>query len=149
MTEEFQENFHEQVLPAIITLLSDPVPRVQAHACAALTNFFEGTSEEIAVNYIQATLPKLSHLIQTGISIIKENAVTALASLAEASKSNFDPFFEDSLRFLIGYLGQFNEPHYKQFKGQVIEAITIISSSVGLEKFRPHAADVVVAMLEV
>jgi len=149
MTEEFQDNFHEQVLPAIISLLSDPVPRVQAHACAALTNFFEGTSEEIAVNYIQATLPKLSHLIQTGISIIKENAVTALASLAEAAKNNFDPFFEDSLRFLIGYLAAFNEPHYKQFKGQVIEAITIISSSVGLEKFRPHAPAVIAAMLEV
>jgi hypothetical protein len=52
MTEEFQENFHESVLPAIITMLDDPVPRVQAHACAALTNFLEGTEEEVAKNYI-------------------------------------------------------------------------------------------------
>ena len=28
MTEEFQENFHETVLPAIITMLEDPIPRV-------------------------------------------------------------------------------------------------------------------------
>ena len=75
-------------------MLSDPVPRVQAHTCAALTNFFEGTSEEIACQYIEAALPKLSALIQTGISIIKENAVTALASLAEASKNKFDPYFD-------------------------------------------------------
>ena len=48
MTEEFQENFHESVLPALVAMLNDPVPRVQAHACAALTNFFEGTEEEVA-----------------------------------------------------------------------------------------------------
>lgn len=149
MTEDFQETFHESVLPAIAQMLDDPIPRVQAHACAALTNFFEGCSEEIVVNYVQAIMPKLCQLIQVGISIIKENAVTALASLAEAAKENFGPFFEQCLGFLCQYLAGFNEPQYKQFKGQVIEAVTIISASVGLEKFRPHAATVVSAMLEI
>ena len=104
MTEEFQEAFHESVLPATILMLSDPVPRVQAHACAALTNFFEGTSDSIAANYIQATMPKLSELIQNGISIIKENAVTALASLAEAAKAHFEPFYDQCIQFLCNYL---------------------------------------------
>jgi hypothetical protein len=149
MTEEFQDNFHETVLPALIQMLSDPVPRVQAHACAALTNFFEGTSEEISQQYIAATIPKLSNLIQNGISIIKENAVTALASLAESAKESFNPYFEEALKFLCGYLAAFNEPQYKQFKGQVIESITIIAASVGLELFRPHAPLVISAMLEV
>ena len=149
MTEEFQENFHETVLPALIQMLSDPVPRVQAHACAALTNFFEGTPENVAANYIQACMPKLCQLIQVGISIIKENAVTALASLAEAAKQHFAPFFTDCLQFLCGYLSQFNEPCYKQFKGQVIEAITIISAGVGIDQFRPVARSVVSAMLQI
>jgi hypothetical protein len=56
---------------------------------------------------------KLCTLIQTGISIIKENAVTALASLAEASKHHFEPYFEECLRFLLAFLGQFNEAFYK------------------------------------
>lgn len=88
-------------------------------------------------------------MIQEGISIIKENAVTALASLAEAAKNNFDPYFEDCLKFLCGFLVACNEPHYKQFKGQVIESITIIAASVGQDKFRPHAPAVINAMLEV
>jgi hypothetical protein len=113
MTEEFQENFHESVLPALIQMLIDPVPRVQAHACAALTNFFEGTTEEVASQYIQAALPKLSELIQTGITIIKENAVTALASLAEAAKNNFDPYFDQCIVFLCGFLSGYNEAAYK------------------------------------
>ena len=117
MTEDFQETFHESVLPALAQMLDDPIPRVQAHACAALTNFFEGCSEEIVVNYIQAIMPKLCQLIQVGISIIKENAVTALASLAEAAKENFGAYFEQCLGFLCSYLAGFNEPQYKQFKG--------------------------------
>ena len=104
MTEEFQENFHESVLPALLTMLGDSVPRVQAHACAALTNFLEGTEENIAAQYIESALPKLSHLINVGISIIKENAVTALASLAEAAKEHFTPYFEECLKFLCNFL---------------------------------------------
>lgn len=109
----------------------------------------EGTDENIAAQYIESALPKLSHLIQTGISIIKENAVTALASLAEAAKDHFAPYFEECLKFLCGFLVQFHEHAYKQFRGQVIEAITIISASVGLDRFRPHAPLVIQAMLEV
>lgn len=75
-----------------------------------MTNFFEGTSEEIIVNYIAAIMPKLCQLIQVGISIIKENGVTALASLAEAAKEQFTPFFDECVGFLCQYLAGFNEP---------------------------------------
>ena len=94
-------------------------------------------------------MPKLCNLIQNGISIIKENAVTALASLAEAAKSNFVQFYDECVGFLCQYLAGFNEPAYKQFKGQVIEAVTIISASVGLDKFRPHAPTMINAMLDI
>lgn len=97
MTEEFQDAFHASVLPALIQMLDDQVPRVQAHTCACLTNFLEGTSEEIAAQYIEPLLAKLTNLMQTGISLVKENAVTALGSLAEAAKTNFDPYFPQTL----------------------------------------------------
>ena len=85
-------------------MLDDPVPRVQAHACAALTNFLEGTAPLIAKQYVQPMMPKLCGLINTGISIIKENAVTALASLAEAAKEHFDPYFNECMQFLLAFL---------------------------------------------
>lgn len=149
MTEDFQESFHEQVLPALTQMLDDPVPRVQAHASAAMTNFFEGTSEDIIENYMAAIVPKLYGLIQNGISIIKENAVTALAALAEAAKQKFIPYFDQCVQFLCQYMAGFNEPQYKQFKGQLIEAVTIIGCSVGLDKFRPYTPTVIRAMLEI
>lgn len=47
--------------------------------------------------------------------------------------------------FLQGY----NEPIYKQLKGQVIEALTIICAAVGAEFFKPYAEQVVNIMLEI
>jgi hypothetical protein len=58
-------------------------------------------------------MPKLTNLITVGITIIKENAVTALASLAEASKGHFEPYFEQCLIFLCNFLSTHNESHYK------------------------------------
>lgn len=49
MTEEFQETYGEQVLPPMIELLEDPVPRVSAHCCSAITNFMDGASEELVL----------------------------------------------------------------------------------------------------
>jgi hypothetical protein len=103
----------------------------------------EGTSEGIVQDYTPSILPKLSLLIKDGISIIKENAVTSLASLAEAGKENFSPYYAECVTYLLSILGGYNEPCYKQFKGQVIEAVTIISASVGLETFRNYAPTVI------
>jgi len=63
--------------------------------------------------YMEVIIQKFSGLIQNGISIVKENAVTALAALAEAAKENFSKYFKDCIEFLTGYLMQFNEKAYK------------------------------------
>lgn len=149
MGDEFVENFHSQVMPALVTILSDQVPRVQAHCCAALTNFLENTSDDIAILYSEGLLDKLSNIVQNGISLIKENGVTAIASLAEALKEKFQPHFQKTLQFMSPFLTGFNEPIYKQLKGQVIEALTIICAAVGAEFFKPYASEVVEIMLSI
>ena len=40
-------------MPAIVACLDDPIPRVAAHSCAALTNFMEGANEEMTLPYLQ------------------------------------------------------------------------------------------------
>lgn len=81
----------------IISCLEDPVPRVQSHACAALTNFMEGYSGELSQPELQDISQKLLFLVQNGISLVKENAVTALASTVEQAKESFIPFFKETL----------------------------------------------------
>mmetsp|Transcript_1950 Transcript_1950/g.1865 ORF Transcript_1950/g.1865 Transcript_1950/m.1865 type:complete len:130 (+) Transcript_1950:74-463(+) len=72
-----------------------------------------------------------------------------MASLAEAAKENFIPYFDQCIDFLCSFLSQYNESQYKQFKGQIIESITIVCGSVGLEKFRSHSDKVVAAILDI
>lgn len=117
MKEEFVDNFHTQVLPALLGSLGDSVPRVQAHCCAALTNVLENTEDEIAILYSEQLLAKLKEVVQNGISIIKENGVTTIASVAEALKTKFQPHFQATVEFMHQFLAGYNEPCYKQLKG--------------------------------
>jgi importin-5 len=41
MTYEFSNQFHKQVIPAMICALDDQYSRLVSHACAAFTNFLE------------------------------------------------------------------------------------------------------------
>ena len=149
MPNDFQKMFHADAMPAMITALDDSVPRVQSHACACLTNFCENASKEILMPYMQQLSQKFCVLIQDGISMTKENAVTSLGTLVEKVGEDFAPFFQETINFIITYLGQFNTPEYKQFRGQAIETVTIICSAVGIDCFRPLAPSVVGVMLDI
>lgn len=101
MTEDFQETYGNDVLPALIKTLDDPVPRVQAHCASAITNFMDGASEELVLPVIGELSTKLGTMINRGCSIQKENAVTAFASSAVAIKENFNQHFNETLDLLL------------------------------------------------
>ena len=109
----------------------------------------EGANSEIASPYVQPISQKLCQIMKEGISISKENAATALASTIEQAGEAFKPFFTETLGYLVGLLDEFYDPVYKQFRGQVIEAITIISAAVGEEAFLPVAGDVIKVMINI
>lgn len=82
-----------------------------------------------------------------GISILKENAVTAFASSAVAIKEKFDDNFNEIIELLLGCLHNNPQPEYQQFRAQVIEAITLISSSVSYEVFKPQSDKIIQSMI--
>lgn len=147
MTEDFQEAFGNDVLPALIAVLDDPVPRVSAHCASAITNFMDGVSEELAQANMQNISMKLGIMMKNGISIQKENSVTAFAQSAVAVKEAFDPHFAETVDLLLSCLDENPGPEYKQFRAQVIEAITLICCSVSDEAFFPHADRIVNSMI--
>jgi len=137
MTEDFQETYGQEVLPALIKVLDDPVPRVQAHCASAITNFMDGASEELVLPVMGELSQKLGVMMKNGISIQKENSVTAFASSAVAIKENFNPHFNEALNLLLSCLDENREPEYRQFRAQIIEAVTLISGAVSDEVFKP------------
>lgn len=50
---------------------------------------------------------------------------------------------------MLGGLSEFHQPEYKQFRGQIIEAITIICAAVGEVAFAPVANDVISVLLQI
>jgi len=147
MTEDFQDSYGAQILPAMIKVLDDPVPRVSAHCSSALTNFMDGASEELVLPFMGELSAKLGVHMKQGISIQKENAVTAFASSAVAIKENFDGKFKETIDFLLQCLAENPQPEYRQFRAQVIEGITLIASSVSQAVFDPEADRIVQAMI--
>ena len=135
------------VLPALIECLNDSVPRVSAHCCSAITNFMDGASEELIEPCISQISPILANLMKVGISIQKENSVTAFASTAVVIKTNFDPHFGEALDLLLSCLNENSQPAYKQFRAQTIEAITLICSGVSPELFMTKTNEIIQAML--
>lgn len=57
MKKEFTEKLHDQIIPPLIECLNDPIVRIQAHACSALSNIFENLPSDIGPKYVQAVLP--------------------------------------------------------------------------------------------
>lgn len=85
--------------------------------------------------------------MKSGISIQKENSVTAFASSAVAIKENFDQHFKETIDLLLTCLSENSGPEYRQFRAQIIEAITLISSSVSDAVFMPEGDRIVHAMI--
>jgi importin-5 len=150
MQPKFQEKFGDAIFPELLSLLqTDHVPRVVSHSAAALTNFLEGMKFE----QVQAQLPLLVELLLNlavnGISLVKESALSALSSTVEIAKEKYEPFLNRTLEVLFAYYSdqQYSGRPYKQLKGQAIETLTIIASSVGPDMFRPAAGQLIQLMI--
>lgn len=67
-------------------LLKDSTPRVVSHAASALCNLIEGMEYASIAQYLPELISALLELSTTGISLVKESALTAIASIADIAK---------------------------------------------------------------
>lgn len=110
---------------------------MSSHILAALTNFVEGTEKGIET-YLQNLIRFSVNFLQTGISIVKENAMSVIAATAESSKQAFVPYVPELMPLLFKLFETHQDKSYRQLKGQTIETITLIASAVGAEVFQPY-----------
>mmetsp|Transcript_71880 Transcript_71880/g.83546 ORF Transcript_71880/g.83546 Transcript_71880/m.83546 type:complete len:1110 (+) Transcript_71880:60-3389(+) len=140
---EFQTKFHESMVPLLVGKLDDPVPRVQSHVLAALSNFMEGLPKDIIKNYTQAVLKAVYPYTQKGISLVRENALATIAATAESSYEYFCPYFEEAAPMVCEILKTETKPEYKQLRGQCVECLTLMVAAVGKEYFRKYSTEVI------
>eukprot|EP00825_Cyclidium_porcatum_P008845 TRINITY_DN14435_c0_g1_i1.p1 TRINITY_DN14435_c0_g1~~TRINITY_DN14435_c0_g1_i1.p1 ORF type:complete len:639 (-),score=83.41 TRINITY_DN14435_c0_g1_i1:40-1956(-) len=116
----------------LLQLCDDQVQRVQAHALAALTNLFESIDNKLILKHTEKLLVKCFSLLSNKCSLVKENSVSTIAAVAEASKKEFHKYYQQCVPVLFEMYETHKDKCYKQLRGQIIECITLIG--FGVEK---------------
>lgn len=139
-----QEEFHGQIVPSLIAVMDDAGnPRVQSHAAAAVINFCDEASPAIIAPYLPNILSKLQTLLQSPLRLTQEQAVTAIAAVADSADSKFTAYYDAFMPVLKQVLTSTSgNKDLRRLRGKVMECISLIGLSVGREKFGQDAADV-------
>ncbi|GJQ14176.1 hypothetical protein GpartN1_g5967.t1 [Galdieria partita] len=139
-----QQRLHQKIIPGLISLMNDAAnPRVQAHAAAAIINFCEDASPDIVSPYLDGLLQKLLELLASSRRIVQEQAVSAIAAVADSAEQFFIRYYDSFMPLLknILYSTEGHKP-LRRLRGKVIECISLIGVAVGRDKFGNDAAQI-------
>lgn len=151
-----QSKYHAQVLPALLSLMDDVQnPRVQAHAAsgtclfvcfsdlvcalkrefAAIINFCDAVPASVMKPYLDGLLFKLASLLQQNVKMVMEQALTAVAAIADCVEEEFAKYYDTFMPFLISVLQTATSKEYRLLRGKAIECVSLIGVAVGKDRF--------------
>eukprot|EP01102_Stenamoeba_stenopodia_P001227 TRINITY_DN1105_c0_g1_i3.p1 TRINITY_DN1105_c0_g1~~TRINITY_DN1105_c0_g1_i3.p1 ORF type:complete len:762 (-),score=222.20 TRINITY_DN1105_c0_g1_i3:1190-3475(-) len=143
----FQEKMHSKILPAYIRLMDDVHnPRVQSHAASAIVNFCEKCEVSIIKPYLNELLGKIIQLLQQGNTLVQEQAVTAVAAIAECIGSEFVQYYNTFMPFLKTILEKASGKELRVLRGKAMECISLIGVAVGKQVFLEDAKQIMALM---
>ena len=122
--------------------MDDGCNRVQAHAAAAVINFCEHCEKETLHPYLQGLLGKLHQMLQRNIRRVQEQAVTAVASVADVAQEDFLLYYDAFMPGLRQLLTDLAGKEFRMLRGKAMECISLIGVAVGKEKFAADAKEV-------
>ena len=146
----FQIRYYHQVLQSLIMVMDDiKNPRVQSHAAAAIINFCDHCDKMIIEPYLHSLLSKLAQLLKQENIIVLEQAITAVAAVADCVMDKFIPYYDDFIPYFKSILINATGEAFSKLRGKAMEAISLIAVAVGKDKFSPDAKEVLDAMLAI
>ena len=101
-----------------------------------MTNFVEGTTVKVMLLYLDPLLTACYNQIQEGWSLIRENALSTISSIADAARENMIPYFDKIAPIIYTILKNTTAPEHKVLRGQAIEALTMLGTAIGRENFK-------------
>eukprot|EP00330_Aristerostoma_sp_ATCC50986_P004361 CAMPEP_0114578116 /NCGR_PEP_ID=MMETSP0125-20121206/2700_1 /TAXON_ID=485358 ORGANISM="Aristerostoma sp., Strain ATCC 50986" /NCGR_SAMPLE_ID=MMETSP0125 /ASSEMBLY_ACC=CAM_ASM_000245 /LENGTH=232 /DNA_ID=CAMNT_0001767953 /DNA_START=862 /DNA_END=1560 /DNA_ORIENTATION=- len=117
LNPSFSETHGSVILPKLIGMFNDSVPRVQSHVFACLTNFVEYAPGNLVAQYIEKIIDPCIKLIDQGPKMTKENALAALSALAESAKKEFIPYWEKVHNVVFDLLCSLTDEGERQLRG--------------------------------
>lgn len=139
-----QTEFHTRIVSHLIAVMDDAGnPRVQSHAAAAVINFCDAATPGVIAPYLDALLGKLQGLLHSPHRITQEQAVTAIAAVADSAETQFVKYYDWFMPRLKQVLrAAAGRKELRRLRGKVMECISLVGLSVGPQKFGPDAAEV-------
>ncbi|XP_019177542.1 PREDICTED: importin-5-like [Ipomoea nil] len=142
----FQEQCHQQVIPALSEVMDDfSNPRVQTYAARAMSKFCQNCCSNILKPYLKEMISKLLMFLQAGKTFLKETALTELASLADSTKDDFRPFYPMVMPYLKLIL--ITETSNCMLVAKTLECITLVAVAVGKSVFSTDVEEIVNVLL--
>ncbi|PHH83153.1 hypothetical protein CDD83_3054 [Cordyceps sp. RAO-2017] len=140
---KMQTDFYDRVLKAIIPVLTCPESRVKAHAAAALVNFCEEAEKSVLEPYLDDLLSHLFQLLQSDKRFVQEQALSTIATIADAAEAAFSKYYDTLMPLLVNVLQNQNEKEYRLLRAKAMECATLIALAVGRERLGADAMTLV------
>ena len=147
--EDFTSLYYSTTIHLFLNGLKDSVPRVTSHILAAMSNLIEHTSAESLKQDITSIIEPCLSLLGSGIPIIKENALPAIASVAQIAEEDFIPHWHKTAETMLQILKDSDKNEDKAIRGRCIEGLTMMGLAVGKEEFEEFADQVIERMTEI
>lgn len=151
-----QKKCHEQIVPSLLTAMSDlSTPRVAAHAAAAMVNFCEDCPKSIISIYLPSLMEKMEsvlsqtfqQLLANGKKLVLEQIITTIASVADAAQDHFAKFYNNLMPPLKYIFENAKDDNLKLLRGKTIECISLIGMAVGPTLFEADADHIMQSLL--
>ncbi|KAJ2866574.1 importin subunit beta-3 [Coemansia aciculifera] len=133
-----QEKHHALVLAGLIPVMDEAaVPRVQAHAAAAMVNFAEEVTRIVLEPYLDTLLERLLTMLNSPHQYVQEQAITTIATIADNAQTRFAKYYSTIMPMLLNVLAQATDAEHRLMRGKTMECATFIALAVGKDVFAP------------
>ncbi|KAJ6707360.1 hypothetical protein OIU85_027691 [Salix viminalis] len=144
---EFQDQYHEQVLPALTKAMDDfNYPRVQVQAYSALYEFTSNCTSSILNPYLKEIVTKLLKDLRGEKHMIKGETLKVLSAIAYSSQDQFSEYYGAVMPYLKVIMMTAKTELDHNLIANSVDCITMAWMAVGKEKIRDDI-DMVVKML--
>lgn len=136
---------HAAIVPILFDLIVDPA--TQKNACTCLDSYLEILGDDI-VNYLPLLMERLLILLENGPVPVKITVTGAIGSAAHAAKEKFRPYFDQTIKRLVPFIGLSGTDEELDLRGVATDTVGTIAEAVGAELFRPYFQDMMKASFE-
>jgi hypothetical protein len=146
----FQRLNKSTVVPAMLAALQDPAncDKVKGHAAAAVVNFAdpEACPQGCVMPYLAELLQVLCQLLQSASIATQEQALTAVACVAEVVDEEFGTYYDTIMPGVKGIMRTAVDAKQAALRGKAMECASMMGEAVGVDRFRADAVEILQLM---